>query len=203
MKSSVQVHAEELPEEMYADANAFPLIRRPSGVSIRHAVWQFLGPGSLAAPGFMRPTFDQAGSRAAELVRSAPSTSSKSEIMQQSRRSFLLGADEIRSHSRTERSSQPWRVALTAEHLRRRLVPGVGVHRPGDARHARRRLRPMVNADCRSDLRQPLGDGFFGTCVKACYAQAGGRRGRPVRRGWRRARHRDHPGRYPRVLGGA
>ena len=47
-----------------------------------HAVWQFLrawstasreGPGSLAAPGFVRPTFDRAGIRhpkSAELVRS-------------------------------------------------------------------------------------------------------------------------------------
>jgi len=31
----------------------------------------------------------------------------------------------------------------------------------------------MVSADSRRRLRPPLGDGFFGTCVKACYARAG------------------------------
>ncbi|OEL22967.1 UDP-galactose/UDP-glucose transporter 3 [Dichanthelium oligosanthes] len=186
------------------------------GVSIRHAVadghavWQFLrawsaasreGPGALAAPGFVWPTFDRAGIRhpkSAELVRTvlsrvAPalplvallldeppqlrSTSSKPEIMQQSRRTFLLRADEIRSlkqqilaQSRVINRGEPCKPPSTY----------VAISSLAWASIARAKLTMldaddahlMVSADCRNRLRPPLGDGFFGTCVKPCFARA-------------------------------
>ncbi|TKW22591.1 hypothetical protein SEVIR_4G238900v4 [Setaria viridis] len=175
------------------------------GVSIRHAVadghavWQFLrawsaasreGHGSLAAPGFVQPTFDRAGiwhPKSAEIARSvlskvAPalpllrSTSSKPEIMKQSRRTFLLRADEIRSlkqhileQSRAINRGEPCKPPSTY----------VAVSSLAWASIARANLTMldaddahlMVSADCRNRLRPPLGDGFFGTCVKACFAR--------------------------------
>ncbi|PAN23495.1 hypothetical protein PAHAL_4G096300 [Panicum hallii] len=166
-----------------------------------HAVWQFLsawstasreGPGSLAAPGFVRPTFDRAGIRhpkSAELVRTvlsrvAPalpllrSASSKPEIMQQSRRTFLLRADEIRSlkqhileqsgaGSRGEPPKPPSTYVAVSS------LAWASITRATPAMLDANDAHLMVSADCRSRLRPPLGDGFFGTCVKACYARAG------------------------------
>ncbi|KAG2612592.1 anthocyanin 5-aromatic acyltransferase-like isoform X2 [Panicum virgatum] len=178
------------------------------GVSIAHAVadghavWQFLrawstasreGPASLAAPGFVPPTFDRAGIRhpkSAELVRSvlsrvAPAlpllrpASSKPEIMEQSRRTFLLRAEEIRSLKQhiLERSGAASRgngeppeppstyVAVTS-------LAWASVARATPAMLDADDAHLMVSADCRRRLRLPLGNGFFGTCVKACYARA-------------------------------
>ncbi|CAL5042117.1 unnamed protein product [Urochloa decumbens] len=184
------------------------------GVSIRHAVadghavWHFLrawseasreGPGSLAAPAFVRPTFDRAGirhPRSAEIARVAlnkvapalpllRSTSSnpKPEIVPQSGITFLLRADEIRllkqhildEQSRTTTnlggepckppstyvavSSLAWASIVRAKHL--------ATMADADETHL------MVVADCRNRLRPPLGDGFFGNCVKPCVARAG------------------------------
>ncbi|KAF8687650.1 hypothetical protein HU200_042567 [Digitaria exilis] len=157
------------------------------GVSIRHAVadghavWQFLkawstasreGPGSLAAPGFVQPTFDRTGI----ILRS---TSSEPEIMQQiSTRTFLLRADGIRS--------------LKQQILRQSsaLNSGAAPSKPPStyvaivslvwASIARAKLTTMldaddgyimVTADCHSRLRTPLDDGFFGNCVKPCVAR--------------------------------
>ncbi|CAL5048463.1 unnamed protein product [Urochloa decumbens] len=154
------------------------------------------GPASLAAPGFVRPVFDRAGIRhpkSDELARDmlskvAPalpmlrstSSSKPAEIVQQSTRTFLLRADEILSlkqhileQSRTlNRGGEPrnppstyvavtslaWASIVRAKHL---------TMRDADDAHL------VIGADCRNRLGPPLGDGFFGNCVKACYARAG------------------------------
>ncbi|CAL5042120.1 unnamed protein product [Urochloa decumbens] len=157
------------------------------------------GPAYLAAaaPGFVQPTFDRAGIRhpkSDELARDmlskvAPalpmlrstSSSKPAEIVQQSTRTFLLRAGEILSlkqhileQSRTLNNlggeprnppstyaavtSLAWASIARAKHL---------TMRDADDAHL------VISADCRNRLVSPLGDGFFGNCVKACYARAG------------------------------
>ncbi|KAJ1259740.1 hypothetical protein BS78_10G179200 [Paspalum vaginatum] len=185
------------------------------GVSIQHAVadgqavWRFMrawstasreGSRSLAAPGFVQPTFDRAGirhPRADEIARTglslvAPalpllrSTSAKPEILQQSRRTFVVRADEIRSlkqhileQSRAvnggEPSKPPSAYVAVSSLVWTSVVRASASTRDADDVHL------MVSADCRNRLRPPLGDAFFGTCVKPCFARARARdlRGEP------------------------
>ncbi|XP_039843905.1 acyl transferase 8-like isoform X1 [Panicum virgatum] len=201
------------------------------GVSIAHAVadghavWQFLrawstasreGPASLAAPGFVPPTFDRAGIRhpkSAELVRSVLSRVAPALPLASVVEAGDHGAEQEdllaprrgdpvpeAAHPRTERSSQPRerRATRAAEHLRRRHVPGVGVCRPGDASHARRRRRPPhgqrgLPAPPAPAARQRLLRDLRQGVLRA------GPRGGPARRGRRRARRRGHPAPDPRA----
>ncbi|WVZ79559.1 hypothetical protein U9M48_027124 [Paspalum notatum var. saurae] len=177
------------------------------GVSIQHAVadghavWRFMrawstasreGPGSLSAPGFVQPTFDRAGirhPRADEIARTvlslvAPalpllrSTSAKPEISQQSRRTFVLRADEIRSlkqqileQSRAVNGDEPSSKPPSAYVAVSSLVWASVVRATSSARDAAD-VHLMVSADCRNRVCPPLGDAFFGTCVKPCFARA-------------------------------
>jgi hypothetical protein len=212
------------------------------GVSIRHAVadgqavWRFLrawskasreGSASLAAPGFVQPTFDRAGIRhpkAAEMARTvlslvAPalplvnvrvehyatvssnlnseifsrkidlhelnnptieqlrSASSKPEIMKQSRRTFLLRADEIRSlkqhileQSRAVNGGEPCKPPST--YVAISSLAWTSVVRAKPSIHDADDVQLMISADCRNRIRPPLEDAFFGTCVKPCFARA-------------------------------
>ncbi|CAN6163591.1 unnamed protein product [Urochloa humidicola] len=153
------------------------------------------GPASLAAaPGFVLPAFDRAGIRhpkSAELARIAltkvapalplfRSTSSKPEIVQQSVRTFLLRADEIQSlkqHLLNEQSRtlnhggepcKPPSTYVAVSSLAWASIVRSKRTTISDADEA----CLMVVADCRNRLHPPLGDGFFGNCVKPCYARA-------------------------------
>ncbi|KAG2656585.1 hypothetical protein PVAP13_1KG095500 [Panicum virgatum] len=177
------------------------------GVAIQHAVadgqavWRFMrawstasreGPSSLASPGFVQPTFDRAGIRhpraddiactvlslvapALPLLRS---TSAKPEILQQSRRTFVLRADEIRSlkqhmleQSRELNGGEPSSKPPSAYVAIASLVWTSVVRATASTLDADD-VHLMVSADCRNRLRPPLGDAFFGTCVKPCFARA-------------------------------
>ncbi|CAN6177690.1 unnamed protein product [Urochloa humidicola] len=154
------------------------------------------GPASLAAPGFVRPVFDRAGIRhpkSAELARTmlskvAPalpmlrSTSSKPEIMRQITRTFLLRADEILSlkqrileleQSRTlDRGGEPCNK-LPSTYVAVTSLAWASIARAKPSMVDADDAHLLISADCRNRLRQPLGDGFFGNCVKGCYARAG------------------------------
>ncbi|WVZ79572.1 hypothetical protein U9M48_027137 [Paspalum notatum var. saurae] len=178
------------------------------GVSIQHAVadghavWWFMrawstasreGPGSLAAPGFVQPTFDRAGirhPRADEIARTvlslvAPalpllrSTSAKPEILQQSRRTFVLRADEIRSlkqhileQSRAVNGGEPCSKPPSTYVAISSLVWASVVQARAASTRDADDVHLMVSADCRNRVRPPLGDAFFGTCVKPCFPRA-------------------------------
>jgi hypothetical protein len=97
--------------------------------------------------------------------------------MQQSRRTFLLRADEIRSlkqhileQSRTVNGGEPSKppstyVAISSLAWTSVVRAKLSIHDADD-------VQLMVSADCRNRLRPPLGDAFFGTCVKPCFARA-------------------------------
>ncbi|KAL6606614.1 hypothetical protein ACP70R_042267 [Stipagrostis hirtigluma subsp. patula] len=165
-----------------------------------HAVWQFVKAwsaaareGSVAAAGLPAPTFDRAGIRhpeADELARSmqrmfAPalplvkSASSPSTVdtTEQSRRTFVLRADDVRSlkqhileQSRVvndgEPSKPPTTYVAVSSLVWTSIVRAKPTLRDADDAHF------MVSADCRRRVRPPLGDGFFGNCVIPCWARA-------------------------------
>ncbi|TVU12663.1 hypothetical protein EJB05_46314, partial [Eragrostis curvula] len=165
-----------------------------------HAVWQFMRAwstaaqeGSFAAASLPPQTFDRSGVRhpkGDELISTflrlfapampmlSPSSASTFDTTQQSRRIFVLCAVEIqmlkqhiyqqiRSLTGSEPSKPPTTYVAISSLVWTSLVRAKPTqHDAGDDAHC------MVRADCRRRLRPPLGDGFFGNCVKACYARA-------------------------------
>ncbi|OEL23967.1 hypothetical protein BAE44_0015011 [Dichanthelium oligosanthes] len=165
-----------------------------------HAVWQFMRAwstaareGSLASAGLPPPTFDRAGVRhpkADELIgmvsrvfapalpllwpRSSPSAL---DIPQQSRRTFVLCADEIQSLKQNiqqgirtvtgvEPSKPPTTYVAISSLVWTSIVDAKAAMRDADDAYF------MVSSDCRHRLRPPLGDGFFGNCILPFFARA-------------------------------
>ncbi|CAN6216448.1 unnamed protein product [Urochloa humidicola] len=102
------------------------------------------------------------------------STSSKPEIMRQSTRTFLLRADDILSLKQRileqSRGGEPCKLPSTYVAVTSLAWASIARAKPSmvdtDDAHL------LISADCRNRLRPPLGDGFFGNCVKGCYARA-------------------------------
>ncbi|KAL6606610.1 hypothetical protein ACP70R_042263 [Stipagrostis hirtigluma subsp. patula] len=165
------------------------------------ALWQFLRAwaaavreGSPARPGLTPPTFSREAinrhPRAEEMARMfvrifAPAlptvnTFPEPDITRQRRRTYLVGASQIQSLKR--------RISLQSNGARNQ--PAVVEVKPPTAYAAvaalvwtsfvRAKSFPnhgddaylMFAADCRARLRPPVGDAFFGNCVKSCYARA-------------------------------
>lgn len=157
--------------------------------------------GSLvsAAAGLPTPTFDRAGVRHPkrdELTRTVlrmfapaipvlrqPSSSSAQDTTQtpRSRRTFVLRADEIQSLK--QRISEQTKALGNGGEGEPCKPPSTYVAISSLLWTSLVRCKPMpphdsddsyfmVNADCRRRLRPPLGDGFFGNCIKPCYARA-------------------------------
>ncbi|KAL6843328.1 hypothetical protein ACP4OV_027041 [Aristida adscensionis] len=172
------------------------------GVSVLHAavdgqaVWQFMRAWAAAArqgggaPGLLvTPTFDRAAVRhpnSEELSRSflscvapalpllrSPSPSSTVDITRQSRRTFVLSEEQIRTLKRcimAQSSSAahgraPTTYVAVSSLVWTSMVRARSLSRADEVHF-------MVTADCRRRLKPPLGEGFFGNCVKPCLARA-------------------------------
>ncbi|KAL6859089.1 hypothetical protein ACP4OV_018091 [Aristida adscensionis] len=168
-----------------------------------HAVWQFMAAwstaarkGSLVAGDLPPLTFDRAAIRhpnAGELASTvlrlcapllplvrSPSSPSAVDIAGQSRRTFVLRADEIRSlkqhiflqqsgavnDGRREPPKPPTTYVAVTSLVWASIVRSKPALRDANDAHF------MVSADCRRRARPPLGDGFFGNCVIPCWAKA-------------------------------
>jgi hypothetical protein len=118
-----------------------------------------------------------------EQLTSVPSKP-EAEIMQQSRRTFLLRADEIRSlkqHILEQRSSSSSSSAVSggepsskppSTYVAISSLAWASVVRATPSVHDADEVHFLVSADCRNRRRPPLGDAFFGNCIKPCFARA-------------------------------
>ncbi|CAO2201191.1 unnamed protein product [Urochloa humidicola] len=164
------------------------------------AVWQFMRAwstasrlGSISAPGLqVMPTFDREAVRhpkSQELCRTflrffAPalpllrptSSSSALDSAQQRRRTFQLIKEQIQSLKRRvpQSSSVSSGYTLPAPPTTYVAVSSLvwtSIVRAKSLDHADV-AHFMVTADCRHRLNPPLGEGFFGNCIKPCFAAA-------------------------------
>ncbi|TVU12661.1 hypothetical protein EJB05_46312, partial [Eragrostis curvula] len=153
--------------------------------------------GSLAAAGLPPPTFDRSGVRhpkgdeligmfvrlfapAMPMLRS-PSPASTLDTTQQSSRTFVLRANEIQTlkqqilqQMRALTGSKPSKPPSTYVAISCLIWTSLVRAKPVTQDEADEDIDTyfLVSADCQRRLRPPLGDGFFGNCVKACFARA-------------------------------
>ncbi|KAL6858730.1 hypothetical protein ACP4OV_017732 [Aristida adscensionis] len=163
------------------------------------ALWQFLRAwstaareGSPAGPGLPPPTFDRTPinrlPKAEELARQyvrifAPALPSvnifpERDMSSQRRRTYLVGASQIRSLKQRillQSKGATGEAAVVAPPTTHAAVASLvwtsfvrSGHHADDGGDA----YLMFAADCRTRLRPPLDEAFFGNCVRSCYARA-------------------------------
>ncbi|XP_020170609.2 anthocyanin 5-aromatic acyltransferase [Aegilops tauschii subsp. strangulata] len=161
------------------------------------AVWQFMRAwstasraGAAALVGLVPPpTFDRSPilqhpiaaelsrtflrffAPALPLLRSPPSTSSTVDTAPQIRRTFVLTADQIRSLKQqcVPQSGQSLPPAST--YVAISSLVWASIVRAKSMDHADD-THFMVAADCRRRLRPAPGEGYFGNCIRPCFARA-------------------------------
>uniref|UniRef100_A0ACD5ZG36 Uncharacterized protein n=1 Tax=Avena sativa TaxID=4498 RepID=A0ACD5ZG36_AVESA len=167
------------------------------GVSMHHAVadglalWQFMRAwstatreGSPAAAGLVPPTFDRGAilrhPMAAELYRMvlrmwapelpllSPQPSRDDDEMV--RRTFVLTADRIQA-LKQHIGGGDVEVVVPTTYVAVLSLAWVSIIHAKSMDHAVDAYF-MAMADCRRRMRPPLGDGYFGNCIRGCLARA-------------------------------
>ncbi|TVU12639.1 hypothetical protein EJB05_46290, partial [Eragrostis curvula] len=199
----VPVLAVQVTRPAEADAGGARVVA--VGVAVHHAVadgkalWQFLRAWaavsrscSMAGSGIRPPIFDRAvvnrHPKAEEVARKfvrilAPAlptvnTVPEPDITLQSRRTYMLSGDEIRSVKRRISLQSSKNEPAVVDPPTTTFVAIVSliwtsfVRTKNSSNHAGDDVYLIFAADCRARLRPPLDDAFFGNCVKTCYARA-------------------------------